>query len=160
MKPRSLPFRLIALTLMFMVINYALSADPPALTGGAPVSVTGDVLKAKIKEVEATAGVDEATTAKLIELYRKALSNLETATANDAAADTFAQARRTAPAEAKAIRDALEKAPRAAPATELPISDNIYLAEIEQLLLKEKADLAAVEAKLADLDKQLAIQGE
>ena len=42
----------------------------------------------------------------------------------------------------------------------MDVSDKTPLAEIEQLLLKEKADLAAVEAKLADLDKQLAVQAE
>ena len=106
MKLRSLLVRLSVLTLLAIVFNSAFSAAPPA-------SVTPEMLKAKIKEVKATADLDEATTAKLTELYSKALSSLETAGSHNATAEVFAQARQTAPAEAKAVREALEKAQQA-----------------------------------------------
>ena len=160
MKPWSFPCRLSVLTLLSLVFTSAFSADPPAVTGAGPTSVTPAILKAKIKEVKATADLDEATTAKLTELYSKALSSLETAASQDAAAKAFVQARQTAPAEAKSVREALEKVQEAPPKQTLKISDKTPLAEIEQLLLKEKADLAAVEAKLAGLNKQLAAEAE
>jgi len=91
MKLRSLLVRLSVLTLLAIVFNTAFSANPPA-------SVTPEMLKAEIKEVKATADLDEATTAKLTELYSKALSSLETAGSHNATAKVFAQARQMAPA--------------------------------------------------------------
>jgi hypothetical protein len=43
-------------------------------------------------------------------------------------------------------------------AKKLNISDKVPLADIEQQLQKEKADLASVKAKVSDLNNQLEIQ--
>jgi hypothetical protein len=42
-------------------------------------SVSKKLLESKIKEVEATAGLDETGKAKFIELYQKSLTNLKKA---------------------------------------------------------------------------------
>jgi potassium efflux system protein len=121
---------------------------------------SADILEAKIKEVESATDLDEATQSKLTELYRKALSNLETARSNAAAAEAFRQARVAAPEEAKSIRDWLEQAQREPPKVTLDVTEQTPLAELEQRLLAEKANLTAVGAKLAGLDEQLAVEAE
>jgi len=140
-----------ALGLLLTCGQTVLGVEPQA-------SVSPDILEAKIKEVEASTELDEATKSKLAELYRKALSYLETARSNEAAADTFNQARAAAPEEAKAIRDWLEQAQRESPEVTLGLTEQAPLVDIEQRLLAEKANLTAVSTKLAGLDEQLLIQ--
>ena len=138
--------------LLLLAIGWsALALEPQA-------SVTPDILNAKIKEVEASTQLDEATKSKLAELYRKALSYLETARSNEASADAFNQARATAPEEAKSIRDWLEQVERESPEVTLDLDEGAPLEEIEQRLLAEKANLTAVTTKLAGIDEQLLAQ--
>ena len=149
-------FRLLmpaVLILTVAVLRCAFAADPTS-------SVTPDTLNAKIKEVEATAELDDATKARLTEWYRKALSHLETARANKTATEAFLNARETAPGEAKTIREDIEQVAKTEPADELQVSDKTPLTEIEQRLLKEKANHAAVEAKLKEVDEQLASEAD
>jgi potassium efflux system protein len=150
----------IVLVTIIPPLRGAFSASPPALTTQPSPTVTPDILKTKLQEVEATAGLDEAVKGKLTELYRKALSQLETSRSYNAAAQAFIQARETASAEAKAVRQKLERAERTEPEVKLSVSEKTPLPEVEQQLLKEKANLAAVEAKLAELEEHLAVQAE
>ena len=147
------------LSLLFF-LPAAFAADAPASAGSPSSSVSPKTLQAKIKEVETSTSLDEEARAKLLELYRLALSYEEAARSNAAAAQAFAQARKAAPAEAKKIRRALEKARKASPKVKVKVSRRTPIAEIEQQLLKEKANLAAVEAKLADIQQQLAHEAE
>jgi potassium efflux system protein len=149
-------FRVLQLTVLlfaFMALRCAFAADPTS-------SVTPETLNAKIKEVEATADLDDATRARLTEWYRKTLSHLETARANKTATEAFLRARETAPGEAKTLRDDIEQVAETEPADELQVSDKNPLPEIEQRLLKEKANQAAVAAKLKELDEQLAYEAD
>ncbi len=144
---------------LFLLAPAAHAADLP-VGSGTSAGVSANTLKAKIKEAEASTTLDEATRGKLVELYRKALSYHETAQSNAAAAQAFSRARVSAPAEAKKIRQALERAEKSQPEVKLPISRRAPIAEIEQRLLKEKANQAAVEAKLADIQQQLSREAE
>ncbi len=149
-------FRVLQLTVLlfaFMALRCAFAADPTS-------SVTPETLNAKIKEVEATTELDDATRARLTEWYRKTLSHLETARANKTATEAFLRARETAPGEAKTLRDDIEQVAETEPADELQVSDKNPLPEIEQRLLKEKANQAAVAAKLKELDEQLAYEAD
>ena len=118
-------------------------------------SVTQEILEAKIAEVEATAGIEEQAKAQLIEFYRKALSNLQTASSAARATADFRQVAQTAPTEVRALRDAMEKANSSPPEDSLDVESTTSLRQFEQLLKKEKADLAAVDAKRADFDQRL-----
>ena len=72
----------------------AMCEDAPA-TAAPPGSVTQEILEAKIAEVEAATGIEEEARSKLVELYRKALSNLQTASSNARAAEDFRRAAET-----------------------------------------------------------------
>ncbi len=128
--------------------------DEPAAVS-APGSVTVGTLEARVAEVEAATGIEEQAKTKLLELYRKALGNLQTASSNAEATEGFRRAGETAPARIQAIREAMEKAAATPPEDTLDIDPSTPLRQVEQLLQKEKADLAAVGAKRADFEKRL-----
>ncbi len=131
----------------------------PASSGTA-ATLTRDTVKARLEEVEAATDLDENTKGSLIELYRKTLSSLEQERASAEASTAFGKARESAPAEAKAVRETLEKLERESPTVTLSVSEETPLAEVEQLLLNEKANQAAVDAKLSELEKQLSLQAK
>jgi potassium efflux system protein len=147
MKPLRHLIQLTTLLCLLALAGQALSVD---------LSVTADMVKAKLNEVEASREYDEAAKAKLMDLYRKTLSHLEKAGYFKASAETFQDALQNAPAETAAIRDRLEQTRQTDPTDELRLSDKTPLSEIEQLLIKEKANRAAVQAKLNGTDEQLA----
>ncbi|MDX2503227.1 MAG: hypothetical protein QNL62_01935, partial [Gammaproteobacteria bacterium] len=122
--------------------------------------VTTQVLESKIAETEAATSMEDQTKSRLIELYRKAQSNLEKKMSYQADADTFAKARKTAPVETEELRKTLDRKETPLPGKGLKISEKTSLSELEQQLEKKKADFAAVEARLSDLKKQLELQLE
>lgn len=153
MKVQWLPCRLLSLLLLVAPVMCALSAETTHL-------VTPDTLNAKIREVAANTDLDEATRSKLTALYQQALGFLETAQASQAASDAFRAARQSADAEARQIREKIENVASTAAGDELEVSAQTPLADIEQLLLKEKANRAAVAAKLSALADSLAVEAD
>ena len=145
--------------LLLVPISNSWSADPAPATG-TTAEVTTKVIHARLKEVEASSTLDEKTRDSLVELYRKSLSNLEATNVSKAAANRFSHARETAAAQAGKIRAELEKAKKASPTVSLTVSETSPVAEIEQLLLKEKANQTAIETKLTELEQQLSDQAE
>jgi len=130
------------------VAQTSVSASHPA--------VTADTLNARIEETEAAEGLDAATKTKLTEIYRQALSNLEAEAANGAAADAYLSDREAAPVEAERIRGELEK-DRAESAVPTPGDlAEVATAEIEQRLLSAKTGLAALDARITEIENQLA----
>jgi len=140
-------FRLLAVIVLSGTVGGAFAADPPI--------PDADIIEAKIKEVEATSELDVATRKTLTELYRKTISNLESARAKQQSADAFAEARKSAPDEARITREKLDKARQDSPTVTVSVSEKTPLQEAEQQLLNEEANQAAVEAKLSELKKQL-----
>ena len=116
--------------------------------------VTLEVLRSQLEGIEASTDFDEATRAALTELYRKAISNLETARSYQESIARFGEAVETAPAKANAARAELERKEEEGVGA-VPSFEGITLEEADQLLQKEKANLAAVEAKLAEFEAQL-----
>ncbi|NEX22309.1 mechanosensitive ion channel [Thiorhodococcus mannitoliphagus] len=120
--------------------------------------VTSEALESKIAEAEAATDITDEAKTQLIELYRKALSNVQTARDNAASAARFQRSAEGAPAQIQAIRAAL--APDAAPADPrdgLDADADTPLPELEQRLQKEQADLAATDARRVDIESRLAI---
>ena len=103
MKAFLFPLRFIALFALILPVTPAFSVDTPA-------PVTADILKSRLKEVEASTSLDEAGKAALTEMLNNALGNLERARANQATTDTYIQAVKTAPEQAKEIRAKLDAA--------------------------------------------------
>jgi len=160
MKRLSILTWLIALLSALVPFEHVFSADPPEAASEPTASISTEKLEAKIKEVEATADLDEAMKKKLTELYRKTISHLEAERSNSGAAEAFSRARETAPEQAKEIRAELDEAEKAPPTVTESVTEETPLSEVEQQLLTEKANLAAVEAKLADLNEQLTVQAD
>jgi len=155
MKPLSFSVLLTILLTLFIPFNLAYPADPPAGQVVSKGPVTVEVIKAKIKEVESNVDLDKNTKALLTNRYRTAISNLETARFNATAADEFLKARKTATEQARNIRKQLEQAKKSASDVTLNITKGTPLLEIEQLLLREEADLAAIQAVFSDAKEQL-----
>ena len=145
----------IAAVLLLLTLQPATGQDAPS-TDTRPGSVTQEILEAKIAEVEAATGMEETARSQLVEHYRKALSNLQTAGANLRAAEDFRLAAQSAPAEVEAIRQQMEEAAAQPPEDSLDLDPSLSLRQVEQLLQKEKADLAAVDARRADFEQRLA----
>ncbi len=91
----------------------------------------------------------------LTEAINKALANLDAAGNNKATSDSYIQLRETAPAQLKAIRAQLEQDKQIPAEIKLSVGRDSSFEEIERELLQEKANLAAVETKRADLEAQL-----
>jgi len=146
------PRRLPALGLWLLAIVAPLAVAQQAIED-ASGPVTAGALEAKIAETESASGLPEEAKNRLLFLYRRALSNLEEAMADRAAAETFRETLQTAPAEAQAIREKLA-APTVAEDTS-PVRDSIPLHDLEAFLQQDKGDLALTEKLLADLSKRL-----
>lgn len=155
--------RLIRLFVFFIGFSFsslALSANAPVTTSNTSSSVSQETLQAKINEVEASTTLDAKMRASLVEQYRKTLSLLESKRSNSTAAQVFVQARKTAGDRAKKIRKALEIKKTPVTLKTLNVSGQSSLSEVEQQTLKEKANLAAMEAKFSDIKQQLTHEAE
>jgi len=125
---------------------------------GPPASlVSPAVLESKIAETDAATGLAEEARARLVELYRKSLSHLEEARANEESAATYQSTAKTAPAQIQAIRASLEPGAQPSPLERLNADVSTPLRELEQLLHKEQADLTAVNARRSDFESLLDI---
>ena len=121
-----------------------------------PALVTAEILESKIAETEATADLPDETKTELVELYRRALSNRQQASANAERSAAFKDAARTAPTQAELIEEKIDAAETSDPLATLDASLEIPLEDLERLLQKERADLAAVTARHAELERRLA----
>jgi len=118
--------------------------------------VTSQALESKLAEAQAATDRTEEAKTQLIELYRKALSNLQAARDNVASAATFRRTAERAPAEIQAIRAALAPDAQAEPLKGLDADSDTPLPALEQLLQKEQADLTEADARRADFESRLA----
>ena len=146
MKPLRHLIQLTTLLCLLALAGQALSVD---------LSVTTDMVKAKLNEVEGSGELDEAAKTKLTDLYRKTLSHLEKGAFFKANAKAFGEALQNAPTETAVIRGKLEQTRQTDPIAELQLSDKTPLSDIEQRLNKEKANRTAVQAKLSGTEEQL-----
>lgn len=152
--PILLPFFLLALTLL----NNAYAIDSLADAYNEPAPVSLKTLSSKIKDTEANTDLDEATKTRLLQLYRETIQYLDKMRSNNVATETFIRSKKANPEKAIRIRKKLEKRKtKAATVTADVITAQIPYTEMEQHLFTENANLAAVTAKLSDLQQQLAL---
>jgi potassium efflux system protein len=149
------PVRALVFAVLCLPFGLSWSADPAAVVANPTATVTADTLKLRLKEIDASTTLDEATRASLTEGINKALANLDAAGNNKATTDIYIQLRATAPAQLTAIRAQLELEQQAPDKIELSVNSDSSFEEIERELLQEKANLAAVETKRTDLEAQL-----
>ena len=155
MKLSHLPVWLLALCMCCMPVSPVLSADDAAVSSELPALVSRAALESRLKEVEASTSLDDETKATLVEMLNKALGNLEAIKTGKANTESYIQARKTAPEQAGAIRAKLDAERENDSAVTVKATADSPFDEIEGELLQEKANLAAVQAKLADLEAQL-----
>jgi potassium efflux system protein len=149
-------FGLLLLGLFFLMMQPYAAAEKGSLKDVSHNLVSREILAAKIKKVEAASDQREEVKTKLVELYRKALSNLEEANANDERSEAFQNETKTAPEQTLLIREQIEAAKITDPLDTLGVTLEMPLDQIERQLQKEQADLAAVDARRADFESRLA----
>ena len=155
MKSFHLSVWLLALCMCCLPVSPALSADKAVTSVNLPALVTRAALEARLKEVGAATSLDEETRATLVETLNKTLGNLEAIKTSKATTESYVQARKTAPEQAAAIRKQLEEDDRDDADVSVEATADSPFDLIEAELLQEKANLAAVQAKLSDLQAQL-----
>ncbi len=138
-------------------VRVAVSAET---AGALKEPVTADALKAKIKEAGDSAELEDTVRNKLVERLRRALNFIETARANIATTEDYRKARDTAPAETQRLRNRLESVQKTAADVEVKVREDSPLEAINQELISEKANLAAVSAKLTQLETELTSQSD
>ncbi|WP_338032736.1 mechanosensitive ion channel domain-containing protein [Chromatium okenii] len=109
-------------------------------------------LTSSLNEVQAATNLDEALKTSVLEHYRRALSNLEAATAFDAKAAAFTAALKTAPPATATLLKQLKNAPPSAVESGL---DQLASAEITQRLSKVLAEVALAETQMTELEQRL-----
>ena len=135
--------------LVFLLFSVTVNGQEAPLAAAPPVDA--EVLASKIAEVGASTTLDEGAAATRIDLYRRALSNLEKARVEASQAEAFASTAAAAPAELAAVRQAIEAQQLELDKVNVPIPQTAVLSELEQALRKTKAELGEAEAQLAGL---------
>jgi potassium efflux system protein len=153
-------FRLTALLVLLMPFHQTVAVDIRASADPSSTALTLEAIKARIAEVESDPALDEAIRTRLTDLYNKALAQREKARVSKNKTDAYLQAREEAAAQARTIRDELAQAQQAEQSVTLDVPAATPLAEIDQRLLIEKANDAAVETQLVKLEEQLASEAD
>jgi potassium efflux system protein len=155
MKPLLRDALLTALLILLVASGHALAGTASSAAYRLSDTVTRDTLRANMKEVEASADLDEPTRKELLDLYRSALAYLDQADTYNAATSEFRESRESAPATVRAIREELEKQQRTGETVIAGVTDKTPLADVEQALLREKTRLDSVDADLSELQDHL-----
>ncbi len=120
------------------------------------VNLTPALLESRIEQVEASSAYDEPTRSSAADYLRRALVNLETERVHRETAARFEQARADAPQETQRLRSALEAKLARDPLASLKGIESSAARDIEQRLEQERANEAAVKAKLTEIEQKLA----
>lgn len=137
-----------------------LSVKAPAQSLISPAAgTTPEMLENRMKEAKAASDLDEATRDTLLELYSKTSSLISQRRLYETALDEFASARISATEQARVLRVELDSLEKETVPDLLPEELRVKpLPELEQQLLLEKANLAALTARLTVLEEVLESQ--
>ena len=138
-------------------LAWAASPIPAIPTDG---TISSEQIVSAIAAVEAREGLDDETRARVIDQLRDAQAQLQNTQSSQAAAAAFAKSLQTAPAETEKLRRTLDEESPAPTSASLGIDDNTPLADLERVLATKLAEVAATEAKLAELESQVSTQTE
>ena len=129
----------------------AFAQDEPAT---ADVRVDPAVINLKITEVEGSTSLEETVASTLLDLYRRALTNLDRSRLELANAEAIAKAGAEAPDELEKTLQEIEKLRASSAEQTLRISTRAELPELEQSLTDEKAALIDARSRVAELREQ------
>jgi potassium efflux system protein len=153
-------------TLIAILLLGYLVVSPPAtgqdvLIAGVTITEedTAAQIKAAIAAIEAREGLDAETQSKVLEQLRAAEVQLQNKFSAGIAAEQFAAALISAPQETNALLTVLdEQPPLPATAESLDIDGNLSLAELQQWLARETAELTAIDSEVAEFNSQVEVQ--
>ena len=129
-------------------------------TPSAAISVSVDEVKEKLDKLQNDTAMEKKTKESLGNLYRKTISNLESAASDGQAAIDYRKAEKEAPIQASALRQKTLDKKKISPESTLKQYSDESLEKLESLLLKEKADLAAVDANLTKTKESLIFESQ
>ncbi len=121
----------------------------PALAQNQPLLVKK--VQSFLKDVEARPDLEEATKAKVVELYQNTLTNLRLAEEWEVKAKEIERANQRAPSNLKKIQAQLSK-PQKEPKLKVP--PKASLSQLEQLLNQAETQLKTARDKVEELDKE------
>ncbi len=143
---------------VFLILGAPTAVGRPATRAqpAASATITLDRVQAKIKEIEENERLEDPLKGELLTHYQQARSHLEAALSYESQIASYKQAIASAPGEIERIRKAIEEKSATKPVTpeEMGIA-KMPLPELEQRLIIEQADLAALKDKQGGFKKQL-----
>lgn len=160
--PRS-RFLLLLLLLLLSLFPSGFGQAVEAIRSEGQMPVTVETLKTKIDAVSQSSGLNEESKNRLLDLYRKGVDNLNSAKANSEQAKALVSSLETIPAEIQKLKLTLKRhvdAGSVAGQQESSDQDTRPLKELEQELLKAKAVVAEIEARVADFTRQSNLASE
>jgi potassium efflux system protein len=142
----------LVLLLVFSLLTIPVFGQDTQTVGESEVDA--DLLNLKIESVEASTTLDEQVAGTLVDLYRRALTNLERARSEQAYADELATAGSKAPDELTKLRTQIDRLRASRDKDDAKIPSRAKLADLELSLAEEKAKLNENEVSLDDLRNQ------
>jgi hypothetical protein len=117
--------------------------------------VTPELLQSRIAAAQDSTDLDDATQARLVDLYRQSVSNLEARSANEQSTEEYRRARREGPEQTAQILATLERRRGSEPNADLRDLASASSQQLTRLLDEETANLTAWEAKLDVIEARL-----
>ena len=152
------PGKTVLVVLLILLVGlFSSSASADDETMASEKQVNPELLNLKIAEVEASTTLDEQTVKTLVDLYRRALTNLGRAQAELVSADEYADSGARAPSELERIRQDVAELRDSGTSEALDLPTTASRSELEKALSDEKAALTAVEARVSELRDQYAL---
>ena len=146
------------LVLLLLSMSVPAQESPAGATAPVDAPVDAEVISSKLAEVEASTTLSDEAAATLVDLYRRALTNLKRAQAERADAAAIAAAGAGAPQELAAVNRALDQRRAAAPEESASIPLEVALPELERSLTEERALLSEALARLAEYRQRYAAE--
>jgi len=150
---------MIRLSTAVLLVLGCLVALPPAWAQAPGTRVTVEQLQNRIQAAQDAADLEDTSRARLIDLYRQSINNIETTRANEEATEEFREANRSAPRETEKMLASIERRRDDDPVTSLRVSGSTRTEELERRLDEELANQTAVEAKLTVVEARLESEG-
>ncbi len=148
-----------SLLTLFLFVAAPLLGQEILLNAVDSESITVEQIESAISVVESRQGLDAETRGVVIEYLLDAQVQILSRRAAEEAAATYATSLETAPEETVALRTRLDEESLTPPTAEsLGIDERTTLAELEQRLAQETADLTAFESQLVELKAQVEIE--
>ena len=153
--------RIVALTLMLLLLApWSLASAQSGTTASTQASTDeagtpdAETLRSQIQALEGAEGLDPELHKRLLDYYRQALEHLADAERYATTRSQYQQTVQQAPAEVKNL-EAQTQGIEATPEEDAARYQNASLNELEQVLAREKGELAALESRLSELESQI-----